>query len=323
MTLQRFIPANLAHAIAPSVVKIAAELLGNDEAETWQPLDWRGLHFPNRLGVAAGVDKDVDQVLAWQRLGAGFIEVGTITPKPQLPNPGKILDRDWDGQGLWNQMGFPSDGAPNAALSLGELHSELKIPVFVNIGKNRATPNEQAAQDYVEVIRSFPFARAFVVNVSSPNTAGLRQLQGAEHLLPLCTQITHAAVPRPVFLKLSPDLTESEIKTSIDAALDGGIAGFVLTNTTLARTKNSPFPPTGGVSGAELTKLSRQCLQWARSVAENSLLISVGGILDADEVKRRFDLGADLVEFYSALVFKGPLFFRQMKRAFTENFPSK
>lgn len=319
MSLWRFLPASLAHELGPTGVRIAAEIFGCEKSQEWNPLRWRGLHFPNRVGIAGGVDKNGENLRAWQRLGAGFIEMGTVTPKPQQPNPGKILDRDWERKNLWNKMGFPSDGATEARLNW-QAAQPLDVPVFINIGKNRETPNEKAVDDYVRLVREFPFAQGFVVNVSSPNTMGLRALQTREFLQPLCHTVTHAAVPRPVLLKLSPDMSETDFKDCIDAGLSSGIAGFVLTNTTTQRPTGCPFPTEGGLSGQDLRERSRQALRWANAMITprgSTLLVSVGGIFTLDDVKKSLELGADLVEVYSALIFRGPLFFKKLQREFS------
>lgn len=320
MSLWRFLPASIAHELAPTGVRIAAEFFGGEPRE-WNPLQWRGLSFPNRLGLAGGVDKNGDNLVAWQKLGAGFIEMGTVTPEPQAPNPGKILDRDWDKKNLWNKMGFPSDGLYEARLNWQEAQPHLKIPVFINIGKNRHTPNEKAVEDYLTLVKGFPFAKGFVVNVSSPNTMGLRALQTREFLEPLCYNVTHAAVPRPVLLKLSPDMSEVEFKDCVDAALASGIGGFVLTNTTTHRPSGCPFPPEGGLSGQDLREKSLQALRWVRGMVARQkeiLIVSVGGISTLEDVDQRLELGADLVEMYSALVFRGPLLFRQLHQEWLE-----
>lgn len=313
----RFLPASWAHQLAPLGVHLAAEFSKNRDVAVWNPLNWHGLRFPNRLGLAGGVDKNGDSILDWQALGAGFLEIGTVTPLPQAPNPGRILDRDWESKNVWNKMGFPNAGASEVSFNLKAGSPDLRIPVLVNIGKNRWTPNEEALADYLDVVSSFPSAGAFVINVSSPNTPGLRALQGGDTLGPLCKAVVLAAGERPVLVKLSPDLQEKELKSAIERCLAAGVLGFVLTNTTTTRPAQCSFPQEGGLAGKDLQALSKRALKWAREEIpqdKDILLISVGGVLDYDQFVERLDMGANLVEVYSALIFNGPFFFRRMRK---------
>lgn len=318
--LWRYVPASLAHSLSGAGVELAAAFFGQDEPATWNPFSAQGLVFPNRVGLAGGADKEGDHLLAWQKLGAGFVEVGTVTPFPQEPNPGRIVDRDWERGNLWNKMGFPSAGMNEVAANLATARAELRIPVFVNLGKNRATPAESAKDDYLRVQSRFlKLADGFVVNVSSPNTQGLRGLQSAAFLRPLVEPVVRQAGAKPVWVKLSPDQDEREFRESLTAAAEAGVAGFVLTNTTLHRPEGCPFPPEGGLSGRDLKPLSearlRDAVRMLGSSRRDFVIVSVGGIENVDDVKRRLDLGADLLEVYSALVFQGPRFFQRLRRA--------
>lgn len=316
----KFLPASTAHALSGVGLEFAATLFGSDKTSEWDPLVWRGQHFPNRVGLAGGVDKNADHLLAWQKMGAGFAEIGTVTPLPQDPNPGKIMDRDWVHKNLWNKMGFPSHGAKDVRLNLQTLRSDLQIPVWVNLGKNRSTSADKAADDYLKVLKDFlGLADSFVINVSSPNTQGLRLLQNVDSLRPLCESAVKAAGSTPVLLKLSPDQSSEEFQSSIEVAATAGIAGFVLTNTTLHRPAGCPFPPEGGLSGQDLKQKSVQKLKDAVRILGSSkkdlLIVSVGGISTLDDAKERMDLGADLLEVYSALVFEGPRFFQTLEKS--------
>lgn len=318
--LWRYLPVSTAHALAGVGVEFTAAFFGQDKPAVWNPFEWKGLKFPNRLGLAGGVDKEGDHLIAWQKLGAGFVEVGTVTPLPQTPNPGKIMDRDWDRQNLWNKMGFPSLGAFEVAVNLKAVDQEVQIPILLNLGKNRNTDAENAQQDYLSVLRSFKnLADAFVVNVSSPNTQGLRGLQAGQYLRPLLESLVKEAADCPVLVKLSPDQSLEEFKDSMNAACEAGVSGFVLTNTTLSRPPNCPFPPEGGLSGQDLKSLSesrlREAVQFLGSMRRNFLLVSVGGISSMDDVKLRLQLGADLMEVYSSLVFHGPRFFQGLQKS--------
>ena len=169
------LPASFAHKLSPYYLKFA-EKTNSFKVYKWHDFNWRGLQFNNPVGIAGGLDKDATNVNAWWNLGAGFIEVGTVTPKPQSPNPGKIIDRNVKNSALWNKMGFPSKGSDVVLQNLKSL-APYKTPLFVNIGKNRDTPQESAHKDYIYNIKKFKdVADAFVINISSPNTVGLRDL---------------------------------------------------------------------------------------------------------------------------------------------------
>lgn len=307
----RYLPPQLAHDLAPLGLRLWADVWGGSETPVRDPFTWRGIEFKNRIGVAGGVDKNARLLEAWQRLGFGFVEIGTVTPLPQKPNPGTIMLRDWPRKLLWNKMGFPSDGAREVQRKLAATRADFKGPVFVNIGKNRATPNEGAVDDYVSCVNIFQEnADAFVVNVSSPNTAGLRGLQSAETLRPLLEKVISSSKKAPVLVKLSPDMELSDLRETVEASAAAGVAGFVLTNTTLDRPDPNPFPKEGGVSGEFLARKSVKTFQAVRDQLGSSrsqfLLVSVGGIFSRDELQARIDMGADLVQIYSALIFNGP-----------------
>ncbi len=318
-SLVKYLPAGLAHDLAPVGLRIYSDLCGVQKTPEWQSFTWRGLHFANRLGIAGGVDKDAENLDQWQKLGCGFVEIGTVTPKPQRPNPGRILARDWEHSNLWNKMGFPSAGAKEVATNL--LHSEHSLPIFVNIGKNRNISNELATANYlesVEVLKSS--ADAFIINVSSPNTKDLRELQNKDALLQLTSAVVAKAEKIPVILKLSPDLSLSQLQESIEAGMQGGTSGFVLTNTTTHRPSDCFFPLDGGLAGKDLAAKSKTFLKETIRILgtsrQNLLLISVGGVLSEKDVQERLELGADLVEVYSALVFQGPGFFQKVATTF-------
>lgn len=312
--LWKYVPASLAHQLAPLAIHYIAGRMPNDPPE-WKSFTWKGLHFPNRLGIAGGVDKNAVNILDWPRLGAGFMEIGTVTPYSQNANKGKTMDRDWDQKNLWNKMGFPNHGSDEIYFNLLNERKKIHIPLFVNIGKNRSRPNEEAELDYIYLTDRFaPVADAFVVNISSPNTAGLRDLQSDAFLKKLITAVVKQAGGKPVLVKLSPDMSQENFENSLEICAVNGASGFVLTNTTLQRPDGCPFPKEGGLSGKDLALLSKKHLKQAISFLaghrEEFLLVSVGGVLNPDDVKERLDLGADLVQSYSALVFYGPQFFR-------------
>jgi dihydroorotate dehydrogenase len=311
--------SEVAHELSHWALPVYSRVFGVNEIPHHESFTWRGLTFPNRLGVAGGMDKNAEHISDWWRLGAGFVEIGTVTPRPQSPNPGRIMDRDSASMSLWNRMGFPSKGANEVAANLKQLQRHLS-PVLVNIGKNRDTNNARAFEDYLYLVKKFSnLADIFVVNISSPNTKDLRQLQSQEQLSNFLQPILEESrkYKKPVLLKLSPDQHSDELSEAVRTAANLGVDGFVLTNTTTSRLENSPFPKEGGVSGAPLKKLSQNALSVCvaalggaeSTLRKDKLIISVGGVLDAKEAEERIKLGADLVEFYSALVFKGPHFF--------------
>lgn len=318
------IPAKWAHDLSPFLLPMIAQTHACPQPR-WQSVRWKNLEFRNPVGLAGGVDKNAESLPSWWKLGAGFVEVGTITPRPQNANPGKIMDRDISRKALWNKMGFPSHGADEVLynlLSLKRNMGDFPTPIFVNIGKNRDTKNEEAAHDYLFLMdRLNEVADVFVVNISSPNTKGLRELQSPEALTRFFQPIIKKAssLQKPVLVKLSPDMDEELLRQSLRTCLDLGLDGFVLTNTTLSRPQGSPFPDEGGLSGAPLKERSLLALKIAAEIIgknnSEKLLISCGGIMSPEDVQERLQLGADLVEIYSVLVFEGPHFFGELAKA--------
>ena len=294
---------------------------------SWEPLTWQGIEFDNPLGLAGGVDKDAVYVGDWWTWGAGFLEVGTVTPKPQGAHPPPNVMRSREGQSLWNHLGFPSEGGEVVHERLKALPSPYPAPLFLNIGPNR--DSEDAVSDYVHLVRLLQKqADAFVVNISSPNTKGLKDLLEPQTFLRLLRSLQIALgeyeVRRvPLLIKLGPDLSEKEFKTILDLGVENGVNGWVLTNSTTERTKVSPYPKDGGVSGQPLSELSKRALFWASQHLgsassiesdERQLIVSVGGALTPESVFERLDMGAHLVEVYTALIFQGPWFFGQVAK---------
>lgn len=319
------LPPQWAHDLSPLALPIYSFIHGRKTPQ-WHSFTWRGLHFANPLGIAGGVDKNAEHLKSWWALGCGFVEVGTVTPLPQAPNPGKIMDRDLNLQAMWNKMGFPSDGADETFYNLASYAPNYRTPIFVNIGKNRHTPNNHAVQDYLSLIDKFrPFADVYVVNISSPNTKGLRDLQNKDNLSqllgPLVERVSRFE-PTPVLVKLSPDMGDEALSETILHCQSIGVDGFVLTNTTLSRPQGCSFPEEGGLSGAPLKELSQRALKIAvQSLGkkrEGLLLVSAGGILTPEDVFERLQMGADLVQIYSALVFHGPRFFHDVARRYND-----
>jgi len=311
-------PPQFSHALSGIGVQAAAYLADDWESDPdcrWKPFRWNGLEFKNRLGIAGGLDKNADFVEAWQKLGAGFIEVGTITSRPQGPNPGKIIDRDNSQLALWNRMGFPSKGSHLVWEQIRFL--EKRVPLFVNIGKNRDTPHDKALHDYLELTEKFrAVSDVIVVNISSPNTPGLRQLGQAEELKKWIGPVVKKSIYTPILLKLSPDMEPEALHETVRTAIGEGVLGFVVSNTTLQRTQDSPFPKEGGVSGAPLSELSKIALQRVLDACGSDrtsmLIVNCGGVMTESDVFDRLRLGADLVQAYSALVFSGPGFLKDV-----------
>lgn len=322
-----WIPPDWAHDISTWAMKMVSWVYEDQPIPQWQSKTWRGLHFPNPLGLAGGVDKDGENILDWWRMGCGFLEIGTVTPRPQDPNPGKIIDRDCAKQALWNRMGFPSLGASEVYYNLRRHGPPFRTPLFVNLGKNRDTPNSLAFEDYRDGLSVFEsLAQVFVINISSPNTQGLRDLQKPESLKGLLGPLkdyVYARNNQPLLVKLSPDSQEEDFLNCVETCLALGVDGFVLTNTTLDRVLTPDFPKEGGVSGAPLKERSEACLQTLINILgkkkKDLLVVSVGGVSTPKDVFHRLDLGADLVQVYSTLVFNGPLFFRETHKQWQMN----
>ena len=273
-----------------------------------------GLDFANPLGLAAGYDKDG---LAWRGLaclGFGHLELGTVTPRPQPGNPKPRVFRLVDDSAVINRMGFPGRGAGFLAARLKNRRG-ARVVIGVNIGKNKDTPDEEAARDYVSLVETFaPLADYLAVNVSSPNTPGLRRLQGRaalEGILIAVDAARRAAGPRraPVLLKLAPDLDEAGLDGALEAALVSGVDGIIAANTTVSRPGlHSPLAgEAGGLSGAPLGALSLDFLARTVRRLEGRLpVIASGGVMDAAGVRARLDAGAALVQLYTGLIYAGP-----------------
>lgn len=319
---QLFIPPHFAHHLADLFFSSYSKIIGYKEPPEWQSFQWKNLSFPNPLAPAGGVDKSAKHLKAWWALGAGFIEIGTITPLPQKENAGPTLKRNIKEQALWNHLGFPGDGVEMVQKRLKKLHHFHPTPVFANIGKNRNTPNNNAEEDYIKCITSlYPYVDAFIINISSPNTKGLEELAEPTRLNRLLQTVSQHLLSfqessKPFLIKWSPDLKDNEFLQSLDIALKWGAAGHIICNTTKQRKIEGSFPEYGGISGAPLAFISKERLNLVQkhlgTERKNQLLISVGGILSPKDVLERLNLGANLVQIYSALVFEGPFFLRKV-----------
>jgi dihydroorotate dehydrogenase len=284
-----------------------------------------GVTFRNPIGLAAGLDKQAAAIPAWSALGFGFAEIGTVTPQPQPGNPQPRLFRLRADRAVINRFGFNSAGADAVAHNLERARRNRQpadaatpaLRVGVNIGKNKTTSNAQAVEDYVSAVTQLhSYADYIVINVSSPNTAGLRSLQDGDALEPLVRQVvaTIETVARrdiPVLVKVSPDLTDEELLASVDAAATAGARGVIATNTTTARSglrsEAALVEQAGGLSGAPLRSRAEDvCRVLFRHFRGRLPIIGVGGIFTADEAYQRIRSGAALVQVYTGFIYEGP-----------------
>ncbi len=293
--------------------KIAGELPS-------QPVQLFGLTFPNVLGIAAGFDKDAQAAEGLALLGFGHVEVGTITPRPQAGNAKPRVFRLLEDRAIINRMGFPSKGMLVAGERLKKLaERERTYIIGASLGKQKETPLEEAAEDYAQVLEAvFPYADYLVVNISSPNTPELRELQGEKYLGGLLAALTAANErradelgkrKRPLLVKIAPDLGDADLHTILSVVLDKGIDGIVATNTTITRDglQSPKRDETGGLSGEPLRDMSLHVInEIARQTSGRLPIIAAGGISTGDDVRARLDAGASLVQIYSALVYAGP-----------------
>ncbi len=286
----------------------------NPKAVSADGVEVAGLTFPHRVGLAAGFDKDGRWLHELNAMGFAFVEVGTVTPKPQPGNPKPRLFRLKEDRGLINRMGFNNGG-------LDALIERLKrrpdgLIVGGNIGRNKVTPNERAADDYQACfVGLHPHVDYFAVNVSSPNTPGLRELQDRAPLTALLQRLQEhnraQAVQRPVFLKIAPDLTDAQLDDIVALVADTGIDGVIATNTTISRdglqTPASQVEAigAGGLSGAPVRKRSTEVVRYLRERGDFAI-IGVGGIEDGASAQEKVQAGADLVQVYSGMVYTGP-----------------
>lgn len=286
------------------------------------------LSFPNVIGMAAGFDKDVRVARGLACLGFGHIEVGTLTPRPQGGNPHPRIFRLREDQALINRMGFPNGGVMAALPRLRKLYSQSRPYVLgVSVGKQKETPLQEASDDYLAVMRQvYPYSDYLAINISSPNTPGLRNLQGGHYLSHLLKTLreetavlakTHQTSQRPLLVKVAPDLSTAELDEILDATLAQGIDGIIATNTTLSREglRSEKRTEQGGLSGAPLAVQSNEIIAHIYRETDGRLpIIGVGGVMSADDVKAKLDAGASLVQLYTGLVYGGPGLVGEMLR---------
>jgi dihydroorotate dehydrogenase len=314
----------------------ALALAGGAKPPAKAAVEVMGLRFPSPVGLAAGMDKDAKHVDAMSALGFGFIEVGTLTPKPQPGNEQPRLFRLPQDRALINRMGFNNGGVAEAVERLRK--RKAGIIVGGNIGKNKSTPNEQAVNDYVTCFEALhPVVDYFVVNVSSPNTPGLRELQEKGPLLGILGRLKEMSdhmirrsedrklSPKPILLKIAPDLTDAQLDDVCAVVKESGIAGVIATNTTISRnTLTTPKADVeamgaGGVSGAPVRKRSTEVVRYLRQRLPSPLvIIGVGGIDSAEAALEKLNAGADLVQVYTGLIYEGPSLVKRINQAFAQ-----
>jgi dihydroorotate dehydrogenase len=322
--------AEVAHHLSLAALRAGEKsgllAVASPEDEFATPVEVMGLKFPNRVGLAAGLDKEGNTIDALGRLGFGFVEIGTITPRPQAGNPRPRLFRLIEHEAIINRMGFNNPGI-DAGVKNVRASRKFSGIIGFNIGKNKDTPNERAADDYLICLRAaYPVADYIAVNHSSPNTPGLRDLQGAEasaRLLELLkaeqAKLTAEHGKKvPLLFKVAPDLEEQHIADLARVFVDGGLEGIIATNTTLDRASVAGHPyanEAGGLSGKILLEKSNAVLaSFASHLEKKVAIIGVGGISSVEDAKSKLAAGADLVQIYSSFIYQGPKLVRELAR---------
>ncbi|GIJ93477.1 quinone-dependent dihydroorotate dehydrogenase [Capnocytophaga stomatis] len=278
-----------------------------------------GIKFKNPVGLAAGLDKEAKLYEELSNLGFGFIEIGTITPKGQPGNPKKRLFRLKADKAIINRMGFNNQGVEEA---IKQLKKNKNVIIGGNIGKNKITPNDQAVDDYsICFEKLFPYVNYFVVNVSSPNTPNLRTLQEKEPLTLLLNTLqklnSQKEKPKPILLKIAPDLTNEQLLDIIDIVKETKIAGVIATNTTISRERlQSPDRnETGGLSGKPLTKRSTEVIRFLSEKSGKAFpIIGVGGIHSVEDALEKLEAGASLIQLYTGFIYEGPKLIKDINK---------
>ncbi|HMR50205.1 MAG TPA: quinone-dependent dihydroorotate dehydrogenase [Arachnia sp.] len=314
-----------AEKIHEAMIHWLAQVPGHAPGRVSDPVCVAGIDFPNRVGLAAGLDKDGLAARAWSRFGFGFAELGTVTGRAQPGNDRPRLFRAVASHGIVNRMGFNNRGAEELAATLEGFgvrrgNYATGIPLGISIGKTKAVELGRATQDYLTSLRALaPYADYLAVNVSSPNTPGLRSLQEASELKRLIDALTAAAAeqsptPVPVFVKLAPDLAGADLDETLAAIADTDAVGLIATNTTLSRDGLAPRDAhlaieAGGLSGAPLTAKALAFVEHVATRTERPVM-GVGGIMSPRDAARMFDAGAVLVQLYTGFIYEGPALVR-------------
>lgn len=312
----------------PGAAALMHALYGADRWPETSTELW-GIRFPNPVGLAAGLDKDGQAMKLFSAIGFGFVEVGTVTPRPQPGNEKPRLFRLPDDEALINRMGFNNRGADELAERLKRFAAR-SVPIMVNIGKNKTTPNEEAVNDYVSCLRTlYPYTDLFAVNISSPNTPELRKLQHGDALVSLLSAIVQemGALEQkynkklPILVKLAPDLAPEELEQAVEAIRKSGVDGIIATNTTLNREGlvHPNAKETGGLSGKPLAALSTELIRRIYKMTDGKLpIVGCGGIFTAEDAYEKIRAGASLVQLYTSLIYKGPAVNRQIVRGLSD-----
>ncbi len=321
------LPPEKAHALTMSLLETLLSVPGGKQLMPRLPnvktVEVAGLQFPNPIGLAAGFDKNAKYTDALAQLGFGFVEIGTVTPMAQVGNPKPRLFRLPKDKALLNRMGFNNEGMKQALYNLS-IRKNRSLIIGGNIGKNKVTANEKAHEDYLKCFDTlFPEVDYFVVNVSSPNTPDLRSLQEKEPLSKLLELLQQKnrkkATPKPLFLKIAPDLNEHQVQDILEIASLKNLSGIVISNTTIERNL-AHYSPTyleklgaGGISGSPLTKVSTDMISYISKHSQGSLpIIGVGGIFTAEDAQQKIDAGASLVQVYTGFIYQGPYIVRDI-----------
>ncbi|MEQ8909732.1 MAG: quinone-dependent dihydroorotate dehydrogenase [Vicingaceae bacterium] len=322
----------LKRMLKSSLMKSITKGLYNAKSEKLKQTIW-GLEFDSPVGLAAGFDKDAKLIDELACFGFGFIEVGTVTPKPQEGNPKPRLFRLPKDEALINRMGFNNEGVEATVSRLKERKS--KVIVGGNIGKNKVTPNENATEDYLISFKALkPYVDYFVVNVSSPNTPNLRALQEKEPLKKLLNSLQEenkkAAPQKPILLKIAPDLTESQLDDIVEIVEETKIDGIIATNTTIDRTNlitdavKVDEIGAGGLSGKPLKRRSTEVISYLKQNFKRPFpIIAVGGVFNAADAIEKLEAGADLVQVYTGFVYEGPGMINKINKGLVKYYEQK
>ena len=320
------LPPEAAHRAGMLSIRMGAPLLPRPGWDPKLEREILGIRFPSPVGLAAGFDKHAEAVPHWIKLGFGFCEIGTFTRHPQKGNARPRVWRYPQAQALINRFGFNNPGADAAAERLSALKNSGRWPahpVGINLGKSKITPEAEAAEDYLYSLEKLqPFADYIAVNISSPNTPGLRNLQAKGAVKKLVAALAKKT-KKPLFIKFAPDMEAKALLASCEAALAAGAKGLILTNTTLGRDGLGQGPhPEGGMSGAPLTAKSGAALAAVAKMTRGRVpLIGVGGIMCPEDAARKLDLGACLVQVYTGFIYRGPGFAGQIARHLSQSMP--
>jgi len=324
------LPPETAHKITFFILKIFQKLpifkfIYTHNHKYDKEVDVVGIKFPNRLGVAAGLDKDAEVFDALGTLGFGFVEIGTVTPKPQSGNPKPRLFRLKKDKALINRMGFNNQGVVKAKKRLKK--RKTNVIIGGNIGKNKFTPNENAIDDYIFAFKKlYPVVDYFVINVSSPNTPGLRNLQDKKPLMKILSSLQdvnkNEKKEKPIFLKIAPDLNFSQIDEIIEVVKKTKIAGIVATNTTVSRNGLSEEKNkidkigNGGLSGKPLKDKSTEIIKYIKRKSNGEFaIIGVGGIFSQKDALEKLNAGADLIQIFTSFIYEGPSLVKKINKA--------